>query len=370
MENQLLNEKRKSFGLYEAALATLLFIVFNMGFMFLFRAIPSSVRQSGSVVYYIASFVIEALFGVVAYVVAVSRKVDFIKGIGANKKVNGNIIFYSVLISFVCLIFFGNLTNVFIAFLEICGYSSILGSLEIPNFGIYLVYVLTACIAPAVCEEFLFRGVIASGLKEKGFKVALFASAVIFTLMHGNPEQTVHQFIIGYVIGYAFLKTGNIWIGVIVHFVNNFTAVTMTYISSFSAGEEVAAEVAAAEPVTAGSFIVSVIIAAVMAMIGYIIIKKLVGLILIEHNRVNNVSNENATIKVDDAEVNVEMMVDEMLVELDEKAETEKTESVEENAQNKENEKVPLSVTLMFVISGAYFLIEWLSSLLTGLGMF
>ena len=31
MENQLLNEKRKSFGLYEAALATLLFIVFNMG---------------------------------------------------------------------------------------------------------------------------------------------------------------------------------------------------------------------------------------------------------------------------------------------------------------------------------------------------
>ena len=108
MENQLLNEKRKSFGLYEAALATILFIVFNIGFMFLFRAIPVSARQSGSVVYYIASFLIEALFGVAAYVVAVSRKVDFVKGIGANKKVNGNIVFYSVLISFACLIFFGN----------------------------------------------------------------------------------------------------------------------------------------------------------------------------------------------------------------------------------------------------------------------
>ena len=369
MENQLLNEKRKSFGLYEAALATILFIVFNMGFMFLFRAIPSSIRQSGSVVYYIASFVIEALFGVVAYVVAISRKVDFVKGIGANKKVNGNIIFYSVLISFVCLIFFGNLTNVFIAFLEICGYSSILGSLEIPNFGIYLVYVLTACIAPAICEEFLFRGVIASGLKEKGFKVALLASAVIFTLMHGNPEQTVHQFIIGYAIGYAFLKTGNIWIGVIVHFVNNFTAVTMTYVSTFSAAEEVATEVAA-EPVTASSFIVSVIIAAVMAFIGYVLVKRLIDRIIFEHNRINNVSNENATIKVDNAEVNVEMMVDEMLVEMDEKTETEKVESVDGESQGKEKEKVPMSVTLMFVISGAYFLIEWLTSLLTGLGMF
>ena len=90
---------------------------------------------------------------------------------GYRIKINGNIVFCSVLISFVCLIFFGNLTNVFIEFLEICGYSSILGSLEIGSFGIYLVYVLTACIAPAICEEFLFRGVIASGLKEKGINI-------------------------------------------------------------------------------------------------------------------------------------------------------------------------------------------------------
>ncbi len=367
MENQLLNEKKKSFGIYEAALATLLFIVFNIGFLFLFRAIPADLRQSGDVIYYIASFLIEALFGVTAYVVAISRNVDFVRGIGANKKINGNIIFYSVLISFACLIFFGNVTNVFISFLEICGYSSILGSLEISNFGIYLVYVLTACIAPAICEEFLFRGVIASGLKEKGFTVALFASSIIFTLMHGNPEQTVHQFIIGYVIGYAFLKTGNIWIGVIVHFVNNFTAVTMSYISSLSAGEEVVTEVAAAEPVTASSFILALIIAAVMAFIGYIIIKKLIGLIIVEHNRANDVSNENATIKVDNAEVNVEMMVDEMLVELDEKTEA-KTAEVE--TQKNEKEKLPMSVMVMFVVSGVYFVIEWLTALFTGLGMF
>ena len=313
---------------------------------------------------------IEALFGVTAYVVAVSRKVNFFKGIGADKKINGNIVFYSILISFVCLFFFSDLTNIFLAFLEVCGYSSILGSLDISNFGIYLVYVLTACIAPAICEEFLFRGVIASGLKEKGFKVALLASSIIFTLMHGNPEQTVHQFIIGYVVGYAFLKTGNIWIGVIVHFVNNFTAVTMTYVSSLLVREEAVAEAVATEPITVASFIGAVIIAIGMAAIGYLFVKKLIDKIIVEHNKINNVSNENATIKVDDTDVNVEMMVDEMIMEMGEKAETEKQETEEAGLQKIEKEKSPMSVTIMFVISGAYFLIEWLSALFTGLGMF
>ena len=228
---------------------------------------------------------------------------------------------------------------------------------------------LTACIAPAICEEFLFRGVIASGLKERGFKVALFASSIIFTLMHGNPEQTVHQFIIGYVIGYVFLKTGNIWIGVIVHFVNNFTAVTMTYISSLFVGEEVVAEAVAAEPITVASFIGAVIVAIGMAAIGYIFIKKLIDKIMKEHNKINSVSSENSTIKVDNAEVNVEMMVDEMLVELDEKTEV-KTETAGVEIQKKENEKMPMSVVIMFVVSGAHFIIEWLSALFTGLGMF
>ncbi len=370
MENQLVNQKKKAFGLYEAALATLLFIVFNIAFLFLFRMVPASARQSGSVVYYIASFLIEALFGVTAYVVAVSRKVDFVKGIGADKKITGNMVFYSVLVSFACLVFFGNLTDVFISFLEMCGYSSILGSLEIDNFGIYLVYVLTACTAPAICEEFLFRGVIASGLKERGFKVALFASSIIFTLMHGNPEQTVHQFIIGYVIGLIFLKTGNIWIGVIIHFINNFTAVTMSYALSFVSTGEVATEVVAAEPVTAGSLMISLVIALIMAFVGYLAVKKLTELIVFEHNKANAVQTENATIKVDNAEVQVEMMVDEMLVELDEKTEVQENSPVQAENQSKAKEKVPTSVMLMFVISGAYFVIEWLTSLLTGLGMF
>lgn len=357
-----LNSKRKTFGFYESALATLLFIVFNIVFLMFYRMIPVSVRGSGSVIYYIASFMIEALFGVTAYVVAYSRKIDFKTAIGADKKVNGNIIFYAILISFVCLIFFGNLTNSFIELLNLFGYSSVLGSLEIDNFGIYLVYIITTCITPAVCEEFLFRGVIASGFKEKGFFVALVSSSIIFTLMHGNPEQTVHQFIIGFVIGYIFLKTGNIWIGVIVHFMNNFVAVTITYASSLIYSEELATEtVETATQATAGSFMVNLFVALAMAFVGYLIIRKLIQAVEAESNKLNLVPAENSFIVVDETEVKVEMTLDGEKLE-------ENNQAVQTETPKTEKEKTPISIIIMFALSGAYFVIEWFSALLTGLG--
>ena len=94
--------------------------------------------------------------------------------------------------------------------------------LEINNFGTYLIYIVVFCVCPAIFEEVMFRGTILSGLKQYGLKVAVVVSAIIFTLMHGNIEQTVHQFIIGLVVGFIFFKTGNLWLSVMVHFFNNF----------------------------------------------------------------------------------------------------------------------------------------------------
>lgn len=372
MENQLLNSKKKSFGLFEAALATILFIIFNFIFTFVYSMVPAGTR-SNKIVYYIASFAIEAFFAVVAYVVAITRKVDLKTASGMNKKINFNCVFYAVLISFVSLIFFGNLTNVFIAFLEMCGYSSILGTIEIPNFGTYLIYVFVSCLVPAFCEDLLFRGVIASGLKEKGFKVALYGSAIIFTFMHGNPEQTVHQFIIGLIVGYIFLKSGNVWLGILVHFVNNFVAVTSVYATTLASGgvsEPVAAE-ATTEAMTVGTLdsaitiTVSFVVALILAFIGYLIIKKLIDKIIRESEMLNSAqkTQENATIKVDENDVAVQMTIDGKAIE-------EASEQSKSEETKNDKKETSFAVVIMFVLSGAYFAIEWLSSLLSGLGMF
>ena len=212
----------------------------------------------------------------------------------------------------------------------------------------------------------LFRGTIASGLKERGFKIALIASSLIFTFMHGNPEQTVHQFIIGLVIGYIFLKSGNLWIGVIIHFVNNFTAVTLGYIATGSS-EAATETVQEASNLSWTGLISSFAIAIIFAIVGYLIVKWLIQKVLQEDSVINRAKQEvqeNATIVVDGKEVQTQMIVE---------GEEQIEETSQENSVNvdvkKEKEPVPFSVTLMFVLAGAYFAFEWLVALLTGLGL-
>ena len=55
---------------------------------------------------------------------------------------------------------FSALTNLFLELLYSSGYSSISSDIVIPNFLYYMFYVVVVCIAPAVCEEILFRGLI------------------------------------------------------------------------------------------------------------------------------------------------------------------------------------------------------------------
>lgn len=368
MENNLLNSKKKKFGLYEAALALILYIVFTNVFSFFWGMVPREFRKAPYAAYFIAQFVIEMLFAVVAYVVATTRRVDFVKGIGADKKINGNLVLYGVLISFICLIFFGKITDVFMYFLSLLGYVSDSPSIEINNFGIYLIYVLVLCVAPAIGEEFLFRGAVASGLKEKGMKVALIGSALIFSFMHGTPDQTIHQFIIGLVIGYIFLKTGNIWIGVIVHFINNFTSVTLMYVLSFFDDGSASTEAVSMLPDGYDwlNLFGDLIYAIVMAVLGYIIIRRILRKVFAEHQAINNenVIQESETIKVDGVEVETTVTID---------GETQENVTSEENVAGaqakKEKELIPLPIAIMFAIAGAYFAFMWGVSLLVGFGV-
>lgn len=368
MENNLLNAKKKKFGLYEAALALILYIVFTNVFSFFWGMVPKDVRKAPYAAYFIAQFLIEALFAVVAYVVATTRKVDFVKGIGADKKINGNLVLYGILISFICLVFFGKLTDVFMYFLALLGYVSDSPSIEITNFGIYLVYVLVLCVAPAIGEEFLFRGAVASGLKERGMKVALLGSALIFSFMHGTPDQTIHQFIIGLVIGFIFLKTSNIWIGVVIHFINNFTSVTLMYVLSFFDSGSSTTEAVSMLPKGYDwlNLFGDLIYAIVMAVLGYAIIMRVFRKVFAEHQVLNNenVIQESEIIKVDGVEVETTIAID---------GEVQSEEGLQENVANarvkKEKEMVPFSITIMFAIAGAYFAFMWGVSLLVGFGV-
>lgn len=86
------------------------------------------------------------------------------------------------------------------------------------------------CIFAPIVEEFIFRGCILNLLLPFGEKTAIICSAFFFGIFHGNLGQGVGAFAIGVFLGIAAMKTGSIYLGVVIHSINNFIA----FISIFS----------------------------------------------------------------------------------------------------------------------------------------
>ena len=95
-------------------------------------------------------------------------------------------------------------------------------------------FLLAAVFAP-VFEEWLCRGMVLRGLLTRlkpGW--AIVVSALFFAIIHLNPWQALNAFIIGVVMGYVYYKTGCLWLTMLIHFVNNGTAVVLSQFTSLS----------------------------------------------------------------------------------------------------------------------------------------
>ena len=362
MEDKLLDSKRLKFGVYESALASLLFVIYNFLFIQLYGFVPKDLR-SVEILSFVASFFLEATFAFAAITVACSKKVDIKAAAGMKKKVNGKIVWLGFWIAVVSIIGLGDITNLFLQILTACGYKSVLSDFSINTVWQYLGYLIASCAAPAFCEELLFRGTIMSGLKEYGAKIAIIVSAVIFTFMHGNAEQTVHQMIIGVLIGYIFWKSGNLWLGVIIHFFNNFLSVTASFvISLLNKGQ--AAE-AASSPLGGLGMLYLIVETVITALVALYLLKLLLDSLLAEDHKLNgeNVENTNlSTITIDGQESVVEMAIESDSTGV-------KSDMVDENKAEVEKKPISTSTVVFFAISGLYLAFEWIATLLIGFGL-
>ena len=75
-------------------------------------------------------------------------------------------------------------------------------------------------IAP-VFEEIFYRGIIMRSLCRVSKRFAIFASALVFGLIHGNPMQLVLGFVVGIVFGYADIKTDSVIPSMVAHIAIN-----------------------------------------------------------------------------------------------------------------------------------------------------
>ena len=109
---------------------------------------------------------------------------------------------------------------------------------ELPNFaeqefdtilGTPWGYLVIGLLAP-LSEEIVMRGAILKELlKSEKLSVwtAITISALMFALIHMNPAQMPHAFLIGLLLGWMYWRTGSILPGVAYHWANNSIAFVM-----------------------------------------------------------------------------------------------------------------------------------------------
>ena len=89
-------------------------------------------------------------------------------------------------------------------------------------------YFVIGLMAP-LAEELVFRGAILRALLrwKRNPWIGIVISAFLFALIHMNPVQMPHAFLIGILLGWMYYRTDSIIPGVVYHWVNNTVAYVM-----------------------------------------------------------------------------------------------------------------------------------------------
>lgn len=222
---------RKLIGASESASIYMISVCFGtMLSLILSLALKNAGAFDGMSVYAWVGYVIMQI-AFFATVIAYSkiRKVDIVHIAKVRKPNSCKQLILIPFIAIATILIFLPLANAWSSFLNIIGYKG--GGVSMPNYsnvGVYFLSLFVMAILPALCEELLMRGSVMSGLSTRSVWFGILMSSMFFSLMHGNPLQTVHQFGLGIVLALVIMLSGSIWSAVLLHFANNFISITLS----------------------------------------------------------------------------------------------------------------------------------------------
>ena len=91
---------------------------------------------------------------------------------------------------------------------------------------------ISVAVIPALLEEVFSRGILLSGYRFLGKWKAAFFSALLFGLLHMNPQQLPYAFVVGFLFCFLVERTDSLYASILPHMVINGT----TVISIFTEG--------------------------------------------------------------------------------------------------------------------------------------
>lgn len=136
--------------------------------------------------------------------------------------------------------------------------------LEVDTLWGLLFNLIVIALIPALGEELTFRGVIQQGLI-KGVRnphVGIFLASGIFSFIHLQFYGFFPRMFLGLLLGYLFYYSGSLWVPILMHFVNNGSAVVIAYLEHKGLIETSAEEFGATDNVflIIGSFVITIAI--------------------------------------------------------------------------------------------------------------
>ena len=136
-----------------------------------------------------------------------------------------------------------------------------------------LLNILIVACMPAVCEEIFFRGFLLSAFRnnKKSYKSAIIITGILFGFMHMDFIRMIPTGILGISFAYAVCKTNSIFIGMIMHFLNNGLAVL---VSHYTANLELAKEGSEVVALTFNQVMIYLIIGLLFITLGSRLLKR------------------------------------------------------------------------------------------------
>ena len=128
------------------------------------------------------------------------------------------------------------LDSLWMLLLGAVGLEAIQPSLTIGTSRELTIHILNTAALPAVCEEFLFRGFVLSAWESRGTRLAVWVSAVLFSMMHANLFGLPAYLLVGLVSGFLVFALDTLYAGIVYHTVYNATILALLYVASANPG--------------------------------------------------------------------------------------------------------------------------------------
>jgi uncharacterized protein len=103
-----------------------------------------------------------------------------------------------------------------------------------PDIQSFLINMVGIALLTAIGEELIFRSIIMRIFSKliSNIHHLVWFSAIFFSVMHFDIDDFLPRLFMGVVLGYIFMMTGNVWYCILLHFLNNGTAVLIGYLYS------------------------------------------------------------------------------------------------------------------------------------------